>query len=157
MPEGRTKSRYRRLFTYEFHVNGIMLDALVEAGGTLDLTNEWRLMTHLLAAQEVWLARMEDRSSSVPVWPDSDSDLCRRLLEQNRQAYEALLQEVDFDRDCSYSDSKGNAFTSPIAEILDHLLLHAAYHRGQIATGLRRQGLEAPRTDYIVWARGLLD
>jgi uncharacterized damage-inducible protein DinB len=37
--------------------------------------------------------------------------------------------------------------------VLTHVVLHGAYHRGQIAADLRAAGLEPPYTDFIEAAR----
>jgi len=36
-----------------------------------------------------------------------------------------------------------------VGDILTHVLLHSAYHRGQIAVDLRAAGLTPAYTDYI--------
>ena len=47
----------------------------------------WREFAHVLAAEELWLSRIEDRPQRVSIWPtltsvDTDiaGDGCRRLL-----------------------------------------------------------------------------
>jgi uncharacterized damage-inducible protein DinB len=55
----------------------------------------------------------------------------------------ALSQSV------SYTNSKGEAWSSTVQEILTHLVIHSAYHRGQIASDLRAAGQEPAYTDYI--------
>jgi uncharacterized damage-inducible protein DinB len=45
-----------------------------------------------------------------------------------------------------------------VEEILTHLVIHSAYHRGQIASDLRAAGQEPAYTDYIHAVRqGLLE
>ena len=46
-------------------------------------------------------------------------------------------------------NSKGQSWTSRVEDVLTHVLLHGAYHRGQIASALREAGLTPPYTDYI--------
>ncbi|MFW9965657.1 MAG: DinB family protein [Candidatus Thorarchaeota archaeon] len=53
-----------------------------------------------------------------------------------------LVNEITFD-------SKGKDITIVFEEILFHLVNHAAYHRGQIAMGLRLLGKEVQMTDYV--------
>jgi len=49
----------------------------------------------------------------------------------------------------SYTNSKGEAWTNTVEEILTHVTIHSAYHRGQIASSLRSAGMEPAYTDYI--------
>jgi uncharacterized damage-inducible protein DinB len=61
--------------------------------------------------------------------------------------------EESLNRLISYTNSAGEPFKSPMIDILMHLSHHAAYHRGQIVQLIRPQLDEAPKTDYILWAR----
>ena len=145
----------KRLFEYEFRVDAVILENLVRSS---DLEEGWRLFTHLLAAQELWLSRMEGRESTLPVWPDPDAELCHTLLKRNREGYGAFLERLDDEeRLCSYTNSQKVPFTSTVGEILDHLLLHGAYHRGQIALHFRNAGLDPALTDYIAFTRGQIE
>ena len=64
------------------------------------------------------------------------------------QAGDAGLDEV-FD----YKNLKGEPFSSPLVQILDHLVFHGAYHRGQIAAQVRAEGGTPILTDYIQFTR----
>ena len=58
----------------------------------------------------------------------------------------------------TYKNSKGEAWTSAVEDILVHVTTHSAYHRGQIAADLRAAGIQPPYTDYIHAVRqGLID
>jgi uncharacterized damage-inducible protein DinB len=58
----------------------------------------------------------------------------------------------------SYTNSKGELWTSTVEDILTHLVIHSAYHRGQIASDLRSAGREPAYTDYIHAVRqGLIE
>jgi uncharacterized damage-inducible protein DinB len=43
-------------------------------------------------------------------------------------------------------------FTLPRWTILRHIVNHGSYHRGQVASKLKRFGIEAPNTDFFFWA-----
>ena len=67
------------------------------------------------------------------------------------------LTPADLVRTIAYVNSKGQRWDSPIEDVLVHVLMHGAYHRGQIASALREAGVTPPYTDYIHAARtGLL-
>lgn len=115
------------------------------------------LYAHVLAAEHVWHARLTGAPAAVAVWPTLTLDECERLGRENLErltAYVAGLAEGDLTRGVTYRTSAGDEFTTAVEDILLHVCLHGAYHRGQIAQGLRRGG-DTPRpTDYIAWARG---
>lgn len=63
-----------------------------------------------------------------------------------------LLASLDDDGladGVAYRNSKGEFWTSSAGDILTHVVLHAAYHRGQIAAAVRGAGGEPAYTDFI--------
>jgi hypothetical protein len=46
----------------------------------------------------------------------------------------------------------GRTFTLPRWAMLRHVVTHSTYHRGQIASKLKRFGIEQPNTDFFFWA-----
>jgi uncharacterized damage-inducible protein DinB len=53
-----------------------------------------------------------------------------------------------------YTNSDGQHFETSVSDILTHVALHGAYHRGQVAHLLRGAGAEPQATDYIQFGRG---
>lgn len=115
------------------------------------------LLAHVLAAEHVWLARLEGRPATLKVWPTLTLDECERVAEQNLAGLTALvgrLLPADLQRDCHYRNTAGQEFTSTVEDILLHVCLHGSYHRGQIAKDLRTAGAEPNPTDFIAFVRG---
>lgn len=57
-------------------------------------------------------------------------------------------------RAVTYTNTRGETFTSGVDDILHHVAMHAMYHRGQIMRGVRTGGGEPKPTDFIVFTRG---
>jgi uncharacterized damage-inducible protein DinB len=116
-----------------------------------------RIVSHLLGAERLWLARIEGRRTNhIPVWPELSAEECRALALENREACERFLKGLaddDLARAIEYRNSSGAQFTTLLGDILEHLLLHGAYHRGQVAAALRQSGASPPVTDFIAWVR----
>jgi len=114
------------------------------------------LMSHVLAAEEVWLARLERREARLPVWPVLSIEDCQSVAAENEAGYAALLARKD-ERQLSsilhYQNQAGRSFETPVIDILTHVIIHGAYHRGQIAKILGRMGAASPNTDFITFAR----
>jgi uncharacterized damage-inducible protein DinB len=114
-------------------------------------------LAHVLGAEHVWLARLRAEPVSVAVWPSLTLDQAQSLARENRRGFEALLAELDepaLARDVPYVNSAGRAFRSRVVDILVHVAMHGAYHRGMISILTRRSnGTPAP-TDYIAFIRG---
>ena len=116
-----------------------------------------RIYAHVLGAEHVWLARLRQDEATVPVWPKVDVDSCARLAEASAREvgrFVSDLKEGDLEREIPYTNSTGQTFRSKIQDILLHLFLHGAYHRGQVALLIRGQGGEPEATDYIAFVRG---
>lgn len=116
-----------------------------------------RLFLHTLCAEQVWITRLKGMDSSqMPIWSDGDMEVCAKLSKQNEESYTAFLTELadaDLDNLITYTNSKGEEFKTSIRDILTHVALHGQYHRGQINSGLRAQGIEPVSTDYILFVR----
>ncbi|WP_128543087.1 DinB family protein [Larkinella soli] len=143
-----------RLLEYERWANQRVIESL-EQVNTPPL-RAIQLMGHILSAQQVWLARLTGTTPFVAVWEDIPIVWMQETAERNFRNMKALLEgEPDdgLDRPIAYATTRGEPFTSTLADILTHLSHHAAYHRGQIVQLLRPELQTPPVTDYIVFAR----
>ncbi len=63
--------------------------------------------------------------------------------------YLTNLSADDLEKQIDYRNSKGEAWSSRIKDVLTHVLMHSAYHRGQVALEMRAAGLQPAYTDFI--------
>lgn len=115
------------------------------------------LYAHVLGAELIWLDRIEGVPQSVAVWPPAELAAGRELARRCRERYRSFLDRLDpgeLSRPVHYANSAGQEFDTPIEDILLHVALHGAYHRGQVALLLRDAGAEPAPTDYIAFIRG---
>ncbi len=114
------------------------------------------LFAHLLAAEHVWLCRLEQREARLPVWPQLTLSECELLADENARGYAALMSRSNADAltvTLRYRNTKGQEFATAVIDILTHVVIHGAYHRGQIAKVFGRGGLQAVNTDFITFVR----
>jgi uncharacterized damage-inducible protein DinB len=140
----------RRQFTYDAWANQEVLNTLREAGG--EDTRSLQLMSHILAAERVWLERLKQVPQTVPVWPKPDLAQCEVeavALKKLWFEYLDLVTAGDISLPLWYKNSKGETWTSTIVDVLTHVVLHSAYHRGQIASHMRSSGQTPAYTDFI--------
>ena len=140
----------RRQFAYDAWANQEVLNTLRAAGG--ENTRSLQLMSHILAAERVWLERLKQIPQTVPVWPNPDLAQCEAqamALKKLWSEYLDLVTAGDISLPISYRNSKGEIWTSTIVDVLTHVVLHSAYHRGQIASHMRSNGQTPPYTDFI--------
>ncbi len=148
----------RRQFAYDAWANQEVVAAIrANAGDERAL----QLMAHIVAAERLWRERLEQQPQSVPVWPKADLGWCEaQAAELSRLWTEYLARTTgeDLARKISYKNSKGEAWASTIEDVLTHILLHSAYHRGQIASHMRSVGQTPAYTDFIHGVRqGLVE
>jgi uncharacterized damage-inducible protein DinB len=140
----------RRQFAYDAWANREVLKAIGAAGG--ENNRSLQLMSHILAAERLWLERLKQVPRSTPVWPQYDLSVCEQeagALERQWFEHLDLITAGDVAQTVSYKNSKGEAWTSTIADVLTHVLLHSAYHRGQLASYMREKGQTPAFTDFI--------
>lgn len=114
-----------------------------------------RLFAHVVAAEHLWLGRIDLSKAKVAVWPTLSLDDVVQLESENRARFRELLRRRDDTREqrVRYRNSAGNSFDNSVGEILAHVALHGHYHRGQIARVMRAAGREPVYTDYIGFVR----
>lgn len=115
-------------------------------------------LTHLIAAEWVWLERWQGRSPATPPpWVgDARFDELRARLEAievARAGYVQGLAAHALDAPIPYRLFNGQESASPIGPLVRHVVNHSSYHRGQLAMRIRQLGDQPPATDYIVWHR----
>ncbi len=131
------------------------LDESVAAGCELP-ANALRLFSHVLNAQAIWIARISGTQSPVKVWQEHDLAGLHHWHEQTSARLRDLMARADdaeLHRRIHYTNSLGDSYDSAVSDILTHAVVHASYHRGQVATRLREAGLEPVNTDFITYCR----
>ena len=130
--------------------NATHLDALASLEPPPPRAMRW--MAHVLAAEELWQERLIESGRAVTVWPDLTLDECRRLADRTATRWREMLHELTPERLATavpYVNSKGERWENTVHDILLHVCLHGAHHRGQIIAEIRTTGGEPPYTDYI--------
>ena len=107
------------------------------------LATEWNLRT--LAG---------DPDESVPTEANvATVDDAARLLKRAYGRFEELRLTLTPERlNTALTLRRGGyAATLPPWAILRHIVNHSTYHRGQVASKLKRLGIEPPNTDFFFW------
>ena len=149
------KSHFRKLYKHVAWADARVLDSLRAAHAVLK--KDLDLYSHILGSEHVWLSRIRGTTAQVAVWPTLTLDEAERLASQNITAFNEVisgLTEEGRETPITYRNSAGEQFTSMLEDILTHVSLHGAYHRGQIAASIRAGGDVPNPTDYIAFARG---
>jgi uncharacterized damage-inducible protein DinB len=153
------KDDFLRLFTYDDWANREFLTALRAA--TPMPASVLRLVTHIVFVEKLWLERLQRVPQSVAIWPSSTIDDCHAMADEMKSAWRNYLDPMapaDFEQQVDYRNSKGEPWSSRVDDVLTHVLMHSAYHRGQAALQMRAAGLQPAYTDFIHGVRqGFVD
>lgn len=150
---------YRQLVSYDGWANLEVVSSLRSAETIPARSQRW--MAHIIAAEHVWLARLLQRQPRFPVWPELSVEQCEDEVKQLRSVWKGYLANGSGDfleQTIAYKNSKGESWSSIVRDILTHVFMHSAYHRGQIAADMRQAGYVPASTDFIHGVRqGLVE
>jgi uncharacterized damage-inducible protein DinB len=145
-----TKDHFLRMFSYDYWANRQCLAGMQAARAVApDTTGR---MAHVLSAQKLWFERLRHERQSLPVWPVMSIQDCLALAGEMAglwRSYLAPLEPGSFNEQVEYRNSKGQPWSSRVEDVLTHVLMHSAYHRGQVALQMREAGFEPAYTDFI--------
>lgn len=119
----------------------------------------YKTLVHLMEVEDIWLQRLklQDHIQMPDKDPNENIELVSsKLLTLSKQWSEWVIEsnEKNLTHVFGYYNSKKEYFKQPVYEVLLHLFNHQTYHRGQIVTLLRQNGIEKiPPTDFIAFAR----
>jgi uncharacterized damage-inducible protein DinB len=150
--------RLRRLFEYDAWANR---EALASLSFPDPPARAVEAMAHVLAADRLWIERLAGTPQTGPVWPRATPEAMRAQADDVARRFEELLGRLDpaaAAREIEYVNTRGERWRTAVVDVLDHVLLHSAYHRGQVASHVRASGREPATTDFVHAVRqGLLE
>jgi len=117
----------------------------------------FRAFQHALETEMTWSGRILGRAdANVPLWGGLSISQCDEWMFTARRQLEQAVAEHEPDgyvRTFTYRNSTGREFENPVAEVLEHMLIHSAQYRGEAAGLSNAAGVQMPDLDYIFWIR----
>ncbi len=132
---------------------------------------------HILAAEWIWLKRWQGTpplatqpvtSASFETWkglraagvpPPQELSTVAELrtfcdsLERERREFLRSLTEDALQAPLDFTDMAGTPYSEPLIELMQHVVNHGTYHRGQVTTLLRQAGAETVSLDMLYFFR----
>ncbi len=155
----------RTLIDYHYWARDRVLDAasaLTPDQLTRDMGNSFRsvrdTLAHLYGAEWAWCSRWNGVSpTAFPDHPLPDVAALRARwteLEANVRAVVDRMGGEGLDRTIEYKMLNGDTRSSVFWQMVQHVVNHASYHRGQVTTMLRQMGVAPPQgMDLITFYR----
>ncbi len=145
---------FKKVFEYDHWANEKVLAALEAMPEPPE--EAMKKISHILMAKSVWLSRL----TAIGFTPELNKMLtipeCRKLngeLKAIFDGYFAGLTEEKLSGKIAYKNLKGEGYESFLSDILTQLMTHGPYHRGQIASLIKKAGGTPVSTDYIGFVR----
>ena len=156
----------RKLIAFHYWARNRMLDAVDplspeqftrEVGGSFGSIRN--TVVHTFSAESVWLSRWKGESPTGMLAPESfpDAVAIRRTWLDHEARLRAFLEPLDeeaIQKVMPYKTLAGLESAAPLWQMLQHVVNHASYHRGQVTTLLRQLGAAPPKgMDLITFYR----
>lgn len=114
-------------------------------------------LVHIMHAEAAWLARWEGRPRPdfPPMETDADAAQVREAwgpVESAFRAFAARLTGADLVAARRFTRPDGTEAAYRMDDMLQHVVNHGTYHRGQVVTLLRQLDAEPAATDFIRYA-----
>ena|SRR5690606_31524862 len=145
------KEKLIDLIEYTYHFNKEMIHVISDHIVQID-DKIISLINHTLNAQQVWNSRILGEQS-FEVWQINPFENLQEINRSNYLKSTQIIEIRDLDEKIEYQNSKGTRFENTIFEMLFQVINHSTYHRGQINSLLKAQGIEPILTDYIFYKR----
>ena len=150
------------LFAYDRWANRKVLDACRKLTAELYVAEPvpgWSsvrsTISHIALATEFNLRTLaDDPDDRIPTEADlATVDDVAHLLERAYRRFEDLRPTLTPEKLNAVLTLRaiGRTFTLPRWAILRHIVNHSTYHRGQVASKLKRFGIEQQITDFFWW------
>ncbi len=148
-----TIEHLRQLYIYNDWANRRIIRSLKE----ISCDKAQKILAHLLVTEREYYERLYGKDSTgFNFWQELSLEECGDLARLTARNYEQLLKRFDeegLSLRAKYKTSEGIEYENTFRELLTHVLVHSATHRGNIITQMREENLAPPKIDYIIYLR----
>jgi uncharacterized damage-inducible protein DinB len=110
---------------------------------------------HIAIVTDGWLKGLANEpNETFPTEAElATVDDAAKLLEQAYQRFDRLLPSMTPERLSTPVTlrRRTRVVSLPPWAVLRHIVNHTTYHRGQVASKLKRFGIQQPETDFVFW------
>ena len=160
------KQLLQQYAAYNLWANKIITDRIAQLPAGIiqkemnsSFSSIYKTALHLMDAEGMWWQRLkleEHVARPSNTFEGNFEELSQQFLSFSKQWSDWVLNanEVNLTHVFGYQNSKKEFFKQPVYEMLLHLFNHQTFHRGQLVTMMRQNGIDKiPATDFIVFSR----
>ena len=146
----------RFLFEYDRWANARMFEAVDALTGEQFATVR-ETLAHIVGVEWIWFQRCNGvNPTSTPAWMENPTrDILHaelRTIERDWASYVSALRDDDLQRVIEYVRLAGEPGSRKLVHLLQHVINHSTYHRGQVATRMREAGGTPIATDFLIFS-----
>jgi uncharacterized damage-inducible protein DinB len=113
-------------------------------------------LVHIMSGEWIWLKRWQGQSPKSMFDPaDFPSLAALRAkwteVESEQMDFVHSVTEVSLKKHVAYENIQGETWRYSLEHMMQHLVNHSTYHRGQVTTMLRQLGAEPTATDFLIF------
>lgn len=113
-------------------------------------------LVHTLWSEWIWLQRWQGSSPKQifldDQYPDAGAIESRwGDMERDRQDFITRLTDDQLLATISYENLQGQRWTYSLGHMMQHVVNHSSYHRGQVVSLLRQLHQSPPATDFLLY------
>jgi uncharacterized damage-inducible protein DinB len=158
-----SRNDIKNLFDYNRWANNLTLNAVASLSAeqfVTEMVGSYKsvrdTLTHLLSSEWVFLMRCLGESPKQLLDPAIFRDLnsIRIKLDEVDDGWKKFINELSdesLENVIAYTNFRGELWKYRLDHILQHVVNHSTYHRGQITTQLRTLGANPAMTDYLYY------
>ncbi|HEY2093728.1 MAG TPA: DinB family protein [Thermoanaerobaculia bacterium] len=143
------------LFEYDRWANARMFEAVDALTGE-QFASVRETLAHIIGVEWIWFQRCRLITvRAIPEWMENPTrDTLRaqlQTIETEWQSFVAALSDDDLHRVIDYVKIDGESGSRKLAHLLQHVVNHSTYHRGQVAMRIREAGGTPIGTDFLIF------
>jgi len=157
------KGDVQQLYQYNKWANGIILNSVAplrteeltrHLGGSFPSLRD--TLVHIMSAEWIWLRRWKGVSprAMLEAAEFADIDAVKARWSEIETEQMAFVQEVtneSLHEIITYTNTRNQTWRYPLGQMMQHLVNHSTYHRGQITNFLRQLGAQPVATDFLIY------
>jgi uncharacterized damage-inducible protein DinB len=113
-------------------------------------------LVHIMSAEWIWLRRWKGVSPRAMLeaaeFPNLAAVRTRwSEIETEQMAFVREVTDESLREIITYTNTRNQTWRYPLERMMQHLVNHSTYHRGQITNFLRQLGAQPVATDFLIY------
>ena len=141
----------KELFEYTHHYNKFVIFEIIENQNKVS-EKTIELISHIINVHQIWNAKFNLNSSELlNAWTIQEITNLPEYERINFNKSIEILAKYKLDDLIEWKTSNGKLFRNRVQDILFQIINHSNYHRAQIATEFKKNGLNPIMSDFIFY------